>query len=270
MELIDSIWPKLDETLSQNDPDKKKEFIRGLLNMLQPYGLNLADASQLHGDVQACVEELTAERELCEACESAPYTKTDGGENSRYPYKLCDDCYPKLHTYTFPPGDWYNLARRYGCFQYSIGDKNYELESGYSHEEWGTVKGGSSNSMPTLKEVKDDPHALIDYTFTQWWWPEDSKQTLAWKAAWEALAKEAVLDALKAGIMRARTEHMVRCVGDVCRMSIPDAAPEIFRHAWNNLSEAEVDLETLSELSKSVIPENELLQLVLTAFKNSR
>ena len=124
--------------------------------------------------------------------------------------------------------------------------------------------------MPTLKEVKDDPQALMDYTFTQWWWPEDSKQTLAWKAAWQALDKEAVLDALKAGLMRARTEHMVRCVGDVCRMTIPDSASEIFRHAWTHYSEAEVELETLSELSKSVLPENELLELVLTALGKSQ
>ena len=272
-ELMTAVWPQIDAAFPVDEAGKRQNFIREQLSLLKKFGSDLESLAGIHEDTRACVEELLkkeAEREPCQACENAPYTKVDGGENDWYPYKLCKACYEKLHIYTFRPHEWYNLARKFGCFQYSIGDKNYALDNGTSHEEFGRVDPNGAKPMPAFEDVHKDPDLLMDYTFTQWWYPEDSPETLAWKAAWQRFEAEDVLKALKKGIVKARSEHMVRCVGDVCRMTMPDAAAELYRHAWKAFPEAEVDLETLKELSDNVLPKDELVNLMYGALNNLR
>lgn len=131
----------------------------------------------------------------CESCQKANVTeikteqyRVDSGDPD-FPYLLCRKCKTKLIARALSPGNWYNLASKYGWWQYYLQDDFYDEDGTACQPEFPVDLGGGSSALE-LEDVRGNAKALMGYSLTRWHFDPELED------AWRSLDTDVVLSTL--------------------------------------------------------------------------
>lgn len=185
----------------------------------------------------------------CQACEAAPATILDDGDDEKAPYRLCESCRRRLHAFALRPHEWYNLAKRFGWWPPLLHDDFYD-EDGTATQPEETVDPVGARPAPALGEVAGDARSLFGHTLTRW--SIDGEL----EAAWRALPPGEVLAAIEQAFDDAPNDGVRERALDVAAIAVGPAAAALMRRAWG--SEAKGGLQSaLFRASAACLPFDE-------------
>lgn len=104
---------------------------------------------------------------VCQACESVPVEVKEPNDNENSPYLLCSSCHDRLLELSLRPREWYNLAKRFGWWQFSLHDDFYE-DNGEASQPEDEVVDAELYPAPSLEDVCGDLPKLISHVLTRW------------------------------------------------------------------------------------------------------
>lgn len=176
----------------------------------------------------------------CEACEKAAWDRVEPCDDEGAPFHLCAACHSRLHARSLRPIEWYNLAKRYGWWQFRLHDDFYD-QDGTATQPESDVESPNLFTAPTLAAASNDPEALLDFTITRWHFEECVAN------AWQAHSASDVL--------RVITRRFVGTASKGIRSVVLNVASTLGRHgeefvtyAWGDYPET-VELPTLAKAS---------------------
>jgi hypothetical protein len=193
----------------------------------------------------------------CEACERADATVIDSCDDPQEPYRLCSDCHHRLHQRSLRPLEWYNLAKRHGCFQFLLHEDFY-LEDGTADQPEEDVERPEEYPIPTLASVCNDPEFLLDYTITRWRLHPDTK------AAWNRIPRPVALATLFSRFVHTSNCGIRGKVLEVCAAVVRAAGADFVRFAWGEYPNG-ADLLSLAQASAACLPKEEAYKRVKSA-----
>ena len=195
--------------------------------------------------------------QCCEACERADVEVVDQSDDAEHPYHLCGACHVRLRSFALRPLEWYNLAKRYGWYQFLLHDDFYN-EDGTAAQPDGEVDAPSAFPAPTLEEVQDDPALLLDYSITRWHF--DANVT----TAWERFPPHTVLSVVCARFDTTWDMGIRALVLTICAAVLGDHAADFVRRAWEGYPQ-KVSLASLADASAACLPLSEGFERVKSA-----
>jgi hypothetical protein len=193
----------------------------------------------------------------CEACERADVEVIDQSDDADHPYGLCAACHVRLHRFALRPFEWYNLAKRYGWYQYLLHDDFYD-DDGTASQPDGDVDTPEAFRAPSLEDVKDDPALLLEYSITRWHFEADLG------VAWRRLPAHTVLSTLCHRFDTAWDMGIRGRILTICAAVLGDHAADFVRRAWDEYPQ-KVALVSLSDASAGCLPPSEGFERVKSA-----
>lgn len=195
--------------------------------------------------------------QLCEACENAAAEIVESCDNLQEPYHLCASCHRHLHARALRPLEWYNLAKRYGWYQFLLHDDFYE-EDGSAGQPTEEVERPSEFPVPSFDAVAHNPALLLDYTITRWHFTKE----LA--AAWNAFSRQHTLVTLSERFAATKNTGIRARILEICASALCETAADFVRYAWGDYPES-VSLPSLAKASAACLPFREGFDRVVVA-----
>jgi hypothetical protein len=185
----------------------------------------------------------------CQACEQNPATITELCDQPSAPYLLCPTCHGRLLARALRPIEWFNLAKRFGWWQFLLHDDFYD-EDGTACQPDEDVDLSNAHAAPTLSDVAADTERLFDFTVSRWSIDDELAATWARQEAGNTVAvvKRAFTDASNSGVRDVALE--------VAAMTLQRRGEVFVREAWA-LWPAEVGLHALIRASAACLPYQE-------------
>jgi len=196
--------------------------------------------------------------ELCEACKINKISVEDKYDDLNQPYKVCDNCHDRLLKRSLKPIEWYNLAVVHSPKKPLLHDDFYE-EDGEACQPEEDVIVTKKDKAPTLKKVRKNLEALLDFSITKWFLEDEVISAL--KAHNNLTTLKSVKSRFYSTSNYEIKARMLEIVADV----LGSCASEWIRELWDNYDE-----ELLFELSwatSSSLPIDEGLDKVLEKLK---
>ncbi|WP_286143699.1 hypothetical protein [Bacillus sp. UNCCL81] len=195
---------------------------------------------------------------LCEACKLNLISVEENSEEPNQPYKLCNNCHERLLKRSLKPIEWYNLAVVHSPKKYLLHDDFYE-DDGQACQPEEEVIVTKKDKAPTLKNVRKELEALIDFSITRWFLEDDVISAL--KVHNDLSILKSVKSRFYATVNYEIKSRMLEIVADV----LGSSASEWIRELWNNYDEEL--LFKLSLATSSSLPIEEGLNNVLNKLK---
>lgn len=194
---------------------------------------------------------------LCQSCEQASAAVDEHCDNADFPYRLCTACHRRILARALRPYEWFNLARRFGWWQYLLHDDFYQ-EDGNAMQPEEQVDSVGSRPAPTLTDVENDAEYLFGYALTRWRIDDELQSALSHVPPAELLAVvgRAFDGAPNVGVRSTALQ--------VAALTLKTSADGFVRGAWRCPSEY-VDLSSLIQASAACLPTKEGFDLASKA-----
>ena len=189
----------------------------------------------------------------CQACECAPVDVAEPSDNRKYPYHLCEPCHKRLLSYSLRPNEWYNLAKRFGCWQFLLHDDFYD-DDGKAAQPEEEFEFESSFAAPTLTDVSYDLNRTIDHIFTLWHPSEDYFEVL------KSFPKDQLIIALEAKLATSPNNSYGASLFDICGEVLKDEGSDLVRSGWK--IKDSIDFVSLAFATTQCLPKKEGFQLI--------
>jgi hypothetical protein len=183
---------------------------------------------------------------LCEACELTDAQIVEPCDCPDEPYHLCPVCHHRLRARSLRPLEWYNLAKRYGWYQFLLHDDFYD-ENGAASQPEEDVERPQDFPVPSLASLCHDPIALLDYSITRWHF----KSEVA--SAWRSIPRSTILDVLSERFMGSSNVGIRSRILEICAAALGDSGADFVRYAWNEYP-GRVNLPSLANSSAACLP----------------
>lgn len=189
----------------------------------------------------------------CESCKLNPAAVEEPTEVPTQPYQLCNPCHERLLKRSLKPIEWFNLAVIHSPSAALLHDDFYE-EDGEATQPDEEVIVTRKELAPSLKKVKRDLNALIDFSITRWYLETDVINAL------KKHNKDELLQASKTRFYRTDVVEIKKRMLEIASEVLEGHAAEWIRELWNQYEEDL--LVELSEATASSLPIQEGLQNV--------
>lgn len=194
---------------------------------------------------------------LCQSCELEPSTVVDSSDSADAPYLLCVNCHRRLLALALRPLEWFNLAKRFGWWQFLLHDDFYD-EDGTAMQPEEAVEAAGWRPAPSIAEASRDAEALLDFTITR----RSIEENLT--AAWSLVPRSLVKSTLESRFAAAANSGVRDTVLDVASVALKSADADFVRSAWDQYPE-NVDLSPLVRATAACLPSDEGFPLSVEA-----
>ncbi|KAB2443707.1 leucine-rich repeat domain-containing protein [Bacillus luti] len=167
---------------------------------------------------------------LCEACKHNPIHKIEESDETKQPYKLCNQCHERLISLSLHPNEWYNLAVVHSPYKYYLHDNFYE-EDGVAVQPELEIDEHNLTSAPTLDEVSPNLKNLLDYTMTRWFLQEEEIEAL------NRYDKNEILDAVMSRFSNTINSVIKTRLLEIVISVLGENASDWIRKLWKDFDE---------------------------------
>jgi hypothetical protein len=190
--------------------------------------------------------ECLSDSQICQACERNLVEIHDPRDDVNSPYAVCMACHERLLQRSLRPIECFNLAKRYGWWQYLLHGDFY-LEDGTATQPEIDVEEPELFPAPQLSSVSSDLNRLLDFTITQWSLNEPLE------FAWHCHSREAILPVLTRRYSLASNAGIKSTILFVAAKVLGERGAEFVRAAWNDYPLA-VHLHAVAAASAACLP----------------
>lgn len=194
---------------------------------------------------------------LCQACELELSTVVESSDSADAPYLLCVTCHRRLLARALRPLEWFNLAKRFGWWQFLLHDDFYD-EDGIATQPEEAIEDAGRLPAPSMTEAARDVESLLDYTVTRW----QIEESLT--ATWTLVSPSDVKSTLERRFAIAANSGVRATVLDVASIALKSAGAEFVRSAWKQYPK-DIELSPLVRASAACLPQDEGFALSVEA-----
>lgn len=191
--------------------------------------------------------------ESCQACEKEPVDLAEPADNRCHPYHLCHPCHDRLVNYSLRPNEWYNLAKRYGWWQFLLHDDFYDDDGKAAQPEM-EVEENLSYTIPSLEDLAGDIVGAVEHVFTQW---HPSKEYFDFL---EGFHQERLAEILEEKLLLSPNQSYAGALFDICGEVLKERGAELVRKGWDK--KESVDFTSLAIATTRCLAEDEGFDLI--------
>ncbi len=193
----------------------------------------------------------------CQSCELKPSTVVEACDSADAPYLVCDNCHRRLMARALRPLEWFNLAKRFGWWQFLLHDDFYD-EDGTATQPEENIEGTENLPAPTIAETTHNAESLLDFTVTRWRIDEDLS------AAWTLLPQSLVKSTLERRFAAAANPGIRATVIVVASIALKSTGADFVRSAWNEYPD-KLELWSLVRATAACLPSSEGFAMAVAA-----
>lgn len=193
----------------------------------------------------------------CEACKSRPEAVAEPCDEPGSSFRLCAACHAGLLAHALQPSEWYNLAGRYGGWQFHLHEDFYD-DRGNAQQPDVPVANTGRHPVPTLADVCGDASTLFDFTLTRMHLEAPTIE------AWRRLHRERVLGVVESRFAHAPDRGIRSIALEIAADVLGTVARSFVESAWRHFPAA-VDLDPLARASAACLRRPDGFGRVVTA-----